>query len=111
MPHVVQRASEQLEASKTLGNGTRSTSQQRVLHAPCVKVYQASKRLSAGQSRRCRKADTQYGKIFYVPQPSLTASKVTLGVPMSCNPIICKRKEVQPLAALDSKQKISLSLM
>jgi ribonuclease HI len=34
--HVVQRASEQLEASKTLGSGTRSTSQQRVLHAPRV---------------------------------------------------------------------------
>ena len=75
-----------------------------------VKVYQASKRLSASQSHSCRKAESQYGKIFYVPQPSL-ASKVTLGVPMSCNLIICKRKEVQPLAALDSKQKISLSLM
>jgi hypothetical protein len=63
-----------------------------------VKVYQASKRLSAGQSRSCRKAESQYGKIFYVPQPPLTASKVTLGVPMICNPIIYKRKEVQPLA-------------
>jgi hypothetical protein len=76
-----------------------------------VKVYQASKRLSAGQSHSCRKAESQYGKIFYVPQPLLTASKVTLGVPMIFNPIICKRKEAQPLAALDSKQKISLSLM
>jgi hypothetical protein len=34
--HVVQRSSEQLEASKTLGSGTRSTSQQCVLHAPQV---------------------------------------------------------------------------
>jgi hypothetical protein len=76
-----------------------------------VKVYQASKRLSACQSCSCRKAESQYRKIFYVPQPPLTASKVILGVPMICNPIICKRKEVQPLATLDSKQKISLSLM
>jgi hypothetical protein len=76
-----------------------------------VKVYQASKRLSAGQSCSCRKAESQYEKIFYVPQPPLTASKVTLGVPMICNPIIYKRKEEQPLAALDSKQNISFSLM
>jgi hypothetical protein len=76
-----------------------------------VKVYQASMRLSAGQSQSCIKVESQYGKIFYVPQPPLTASKVTLGVPMICNPITCKGKEVQPLAALDSKQKISLLLM
>jgi hypothetical protein len=76
-----------------------------------VKVYQASKRLSASQSRSYRKAESQYGKIFYVPQPSLIASKVTLGVPMSCNPIVCKRKEVQPLAALDNKQKSTIGCL
>jgi hypothetical protein len=54
-------------------------------------------------SRSCRKAETQYGKIHYVPQPPLSACKVTLAV--------CRRKETQPLAALDNKQKISLSLM
>jgi hypothetical protein len=51
----------------------------------------------------CRKAETQYGKTHYVPQPPLSACQVTLAV--------CGRKETQPLAALDNKQKISLSLM
>jgi hypothetical protein len=64
--------------------------------AATVKGYQARR-------RSCRKAETQYGKIHYVPQPPLSACQVTLAV--------CGRKETQPLAALDNKQKISLSLM
>jgi hypothetical protein len=46
-------------------------------------------RLSAyackGRFRSCRKAETQYEKIFYVPQPPLTACKVVLAV--------CRRKK------------------
>jgi hypothetical protein len=64
-----------------------------------------------GQSLSCKKAESQYGKILYVPQPHMRACKVTLGVPMCCNQIVCKRKETQPLTALDSKQKISFSLI
>jgi hypothetical protein len=53
--------------------------------------------------RSCRKIETQYGKIHYVPQPPLSACQVTLAV--------CGRKETQLLAALDYKQKISLFLV
>jgi hypothetical protein len=61
-----------------------------------VKGYQARR-------RSCRKAETQNGKIHYVLQPHLSARQVTLAV--------YGRKETQPLAALDNKQKIFLSLM
>jgi hypothetical protein len=61
-----------------------------------VKGYQVSR-------RSCRKIETQYGKIHYVPQPPLSACQVTLAV--------CGRKETQLLAALDYKQKISLFLV
>jgi hypothetical protein len=54
-------------------------------------------------SRSCRKSKTQYGKSLDISQFPLTARKVTLD--------ICRRKEEQPLTALDSKQKISLSLL
>ena len=64
---------------------------------------QSSAYVCRGHSSTYRKAETQYGKILYVPQPPLTACKVTLAV--------CRRKETQPLTALDNKQKISLSLM
>jgi hypothetical protein len=96
---------------RVFGEALKLQSSSFLLGNQCVKVYQASKRLSASQSHSCRKAESRYRKIFYVPQSPLTASKVTLEVPMSCNPNVCKMKEVQPLATLDMKQKISLSLM
>jgi hypothetical protein len=45
------------------------------------------------------KAESKYGKIFYVPQPPMTTCKVTLGVSMCCNQAVCRRKESQPWTA------------
>ncbi|XP_059428225.1 uncharacterized protein LOC132162002 isoform X1 [Corylus avellana] len=65
------------------------------------------------QSHSYRKAETQYGKILYIPQPPMTACKVGLGVSTGCNQIVCKRKEAQELKDLETKlanEKISFSL-
>ena len=44
------------------------------------------------QSRSCRKAESQYGKIHYISQPPMTAWKETLRVPMYYNSVVCRRK-------------------
>jgi hypothetical protein len=67
-------------------------------------------RLSAhackAQSRSCRKAESQYGKIHYVSQPPMTTWKETLGVPMYYNSVVCRRKETKPWTASNLGQQV-----
>ena len=43
-------------------------------------------------SAHASKAQSQYGKLYYIPQPPMTAWKETLGLPMCYNSTVCRRK-------------------
>jgi hypothetical protein len=62
------------------------------------------------QSRNYRKSKNQYGKIHFIPRPTMTAYKEAFAVPADNNQIYSKRKEAQILEDLDNKQDLDTGL-